>query len=102
MNEFQPCTYIMASGRRGHIYVGVTSNLIQRAYQHRHKLIDGFSKQKNTLLLVRYEIFGTMEQAIAREEQLKNWHRDWKIHLVEGDNTDWTDLAPHLGLGPLC
>lgn len=101
MSEFQPCTYIMASGRRGYIYVGVTSNLVQRVHQHRAKLIDGFSEQRNTLRLVRYEFFGTMELAIAREKQLKNWRRDWKIELVEGDNLDWIDLAPGLGLGPL-
>ncbi|MEE9433962.1 MAG: GIY-YIG nuclease family protein [Sphingorhabdus sp.] len=94
----QPCVYILASGRRGYIYIGVTSNLAQRIYQHKQGLVDGFSKQRNTKLLVRYELFGAMEFAIAREKQLKNWHRDWKINLIESQNPDWEDLAIALGL----
>ena len=101
MSRFQPCTYIMASGRRGYIYIGVTSNLLQRVQQHRDRLIDGYSKNRNTVHLVRFELFGAMEQAIGREKQLKNWHRDWKFNLVESDNPDWLDLAAGLGLGPL-
>jgi len=58
MSEFQPCTYIMASGRRGYIYIGVTSNLLQRMQQHRDRLIDGYSKNRNTVHLVRFELFG--------------------------------------------
>ncbi|MEY4889323.1 MAG: hypothetical protein RIQ75_453 [Pseudomonadota bacterium] len=101
MSRFQPCTYIMASGRRGCIYIGVTSNLLQRVQQHRDRLIDGYSKNRNTVHLVRFELFGAMEQVIGREKQLKNWHRDWKFNLVESDNPDWLDLAAGLGLGPL-
>ena len=101
MSQFQPCTYIMASGRRGYIYIGVTSNLLQRVQQHRDRLIDGYSKNRNTVHRVRFELFGAMEQAIGREKQLKNWHRDWKFNLVESDNPDWLDLAAGLGLGPL-
>jgi len=101
MSRFQPCTYIMASGRRGYIYIGVTSNLLQRVQQHRDRLIDGYSKNRNTVHHVRFELFGAMEQAIGREKQLKNWHRDWKFNLVESDNPDWLDLAAGLGLGPL-
>ena len=94
----QPCVYILASGRRGYIYIGVTSNLPQRIYQHKQGLVGGFSKQRNTKLLVWYELFGSMEFAIAREKQLKNWHRDWKINLIESQNPDWEDLAIALGL----
>ena len=94
----QPCVYILASGRRGYIYIGVTSNLAQRIYQHKQRLVDGFSKQRNTKLLVWYELFGSMGFAIAREKQLKNWHRDWKINLIESQNPDWEDLAIALGL----
>ena len=94
----KPCVYILASGRRGYIYIGVTSNLAQRIYQHKQGLVDGFSKQRNTKLLVWYELFGAMEFAIAREKQLKNWHRDWKINLIESQNPDWEDLAIALGL----
>lgn len=101
MSDFQPCTYVMASGRRGYMYVGVTSNFLQRVHQHRSKAIPGYSSDRNTVLLVRFELFGTMEQAICREKQLKNWRRDWKINLVEGENPDRVDLAPGLGLGLL-
>ena len=101
MSQFQPCIYIMASGRRGYVYIGVTSHLLQRVAQHRDRSIDGYSKDRNTVCLVRYELFGTIEQAIGREKQLKNWHRDWKFNLVESENPDWVDLAPDLGLGLL-
>ncbi len=96
--EKQPCIYIMASKKHGYIYIGVTSNLPQRVHQHRHGLIAGYSRNKGTKKLVRFELFGSMEIAIAREKQLKNWHRDWKINLIEGDNPDWIDLANGLGL----
>ena len=98
MRDFQPCVYIMASGKRGYIYVGVTSDLAKRTYQHKSKLIEGFSKQRNTNRLAHFEQFGTMELAIASEKQLKNWHREWKFHLIESDNPEWLDLAPGLGL----
>jgi putative endonuclease len=98
MRDFQPCVYILASGKRGYIYVGVTSDLVKRFSQHRLRLIDGFSKQRNTNRLVRFELFGTMELAIAREKQLKNWHRDWKFNLIESDNPEWRDLAVEMGL----
>jgi putative endonuclease len=88
----------MASGKRGYVYVGVTSNLAKRIYEHKHRLIEGYAKRRNTNRLVRYEQFSTMELAIAREKQLKNWHRDWKLNLVESENPDWSDLAPGLGL----
>ena len=98
MRDFQPCVYILASGKRGYISVGVTSDLAKRFSQHRLRLIDGFSKQRNTNRLVRFELFGTMELAIAREKQLKNWHRDWKFNLIESDNPEWRDLAVEMGL----
>jgi putative endonuclease len=98
MQNFQPCVYILASGKRGYIYIGVTSDLAKRFSQHRLRMIDGFSKQWNTNRLVQFELFGTIELAILREKQLKNWHRDWKVNLIESDNPDWVDLAPELGL----
>jgi putative endonuclease len=97
MRDFQPCVYILASGKRGYIYIGVTSDLPKRFYQHRDRLIEGFSKRRNTNRLVRFEVFGTMELAIMREKQLKNWHRDWKFNLIESENPDWLDLSPGLG-----
>lgn len=96
MTEFQPCVYILASGRRGYIYIGVTSDLAKRFSQHKLRLIEGYSKRRNTNLLVRFELFGTMELAILREKQLKNWHRDWKFNLIESENSDWRDLAVEL------
>ena len=98
MQNFQPCVYILASGKRGYMYIGVTSDLAQRFSQHRLRMIEGYSKQRNTNRLVRFELFGTMELAILREKQLKNWHRDWKVNLIESDSPDWLDLAPELGL----
>ena len=98
MKNFQPCVYILASEKRGYMYIGVTSDLAQRFSQHRLRMIEGYSKQRNTDRLVRFELFGTMELAILREKQLKNWHRDWKVNLVESDKPDWIDLAPELGL----
>lgn len=98
MRDFQPCVYILASGKRGYMYIGVTSDLAQRFYQHKNRLIDGYSKRRNTNRLVRFELLGTMELAITREKQLKNWHRDWKFNLIESENPDWLDLAPDLGL----
>jgi putative endonuclease len=98
MRDFQPCVYVMASGIRGYVYVGVTSNLAKRVYEHKHRIIEGYSKRRNTNRLVRYEHFETMELAIGREKQLENWHRNWKLNLVESDNPGWSDLAPKLGL----
>ncbi len=99
--EKQPCVYILTSGRYGTLYVGVTSDLIARLYQHRTGSIPGFTSRYGVHSLVRYELFGDMESAILREKQLKRWHRQWKINLIEGDNPQWIDLAPELGLPPL-
>ena len=98
MRDFQPCVYILASSRRGYVYIGVTSDLPKRFSQHRLRMVEGFSKRRNTNMLVRFELFGTMELAILREKQLKNWHREWKFNLTESDNPEWMDLAPGLGL----
>lgn len=98
MRTFQPCVYILGSGQRGYVYIGVTSDLSKRFSQHRLRLINGFSKTRNTNRLVRFEVFGQMELAILREKQLKNRHRDWKFNLIESDNPDWLDLAPDLEL----
>jgi putative endonuclease len=97
----QPCTYILASQYYGTLYIGVTSNLLARMYQHRTAMTRGFSSRYAVYRLVRYEFFADMPSAIAREKQLKNWHRPWKINLIEGDNPHWADLAVGLGLEPL-
>ena len=97
----QPCTYILASRYYGTLYIGVTSNLLARMYQHRTAMTRGFTSRYAVYRLVRYEFFADMPSAIAREKQLKNWHRPWKINLIEGDNPHWADLAVGLGLEPL-
>jgi putative endonuclease len=99
--ERNPCVYILASGRCGTLYIGVTSNLLQRLHQHRSGEVPGFTTRHAVYRLVRFEMFEDMERAIAREKQLKNWHRDWKLNLIEQDNADWHDLALDLGFAPL-
>ena len=88
----QPATYILASGRNGTLYVGVTSDLIARAWQHREHIVKGFTSKYNVTQLVWYELHGTMEGAITREKRLKKWNRDWKIRLIEERNPYWNDL----------
>ena len=87
-----PCVYIMANRKNGVLYVGVTSNLIQRVWQHKNKLFEGFTKRYNVENLVYYEIHQNMEYAITREKQMKKWNRKWKIELIENENKEWSDL----------
>jgi putative endonuclease len=96
-----PCVYLLANGHYGAIYIGVTSDLIGRLWQHRNGVFPGFTKRYKVHRLVHYEVFGEMEPAILREKQLKNWHRQWKINLVNAENPEWVDLAVALGLPPL-
>jgi putative endonuclease len=93
---FQPAVYIMASKRNGTLYVGVTSNLIQRAYQHRESLVDGFTKRHGCKLLVWFELHSTMDYAILREKQLKGGSRKKKLALIEAENSRWRDLFDEL------
>ena len=88
----QPCVYLLASQRNGTLYVGVTSNLVQRVWQHQEGLAEGFTKKYGVKLLVWYEQHETMESAIAREKAIKEWQRAWKIELIEKTNPDWSDL----------
>jgi putative endonuclease len=97
----QPCVYILASQRSGTLYIGVTSDLIARLYQHRTGQVKGFTARYHVHRLVRFEQFETMHEAISREKQLKRWHRQWKINLIESENPEWADLAPALGLPAL-
>ena len=90
--HFQPAVYIMANRRNGTVYVGVTSNLPQRAYQHREGTIDGFSKRYGCKLLVWFELHATMEHAILREKQIKGGSRARKLALIESANPRWQDL----------
>ncbi len=88
--------YIMASRRNGTLYIGVTSNLPKRAYEHREALISGFTKRYGCKLLVWYAAFDTIEAARARELQMKEWRRAWKLEAIEKLNPDWADLASTL------
>jgi len=100
-DELLPCVYILASKPYGTIYIGVTSDLVARLWQHRNDALPGFTAQYAVHLLVHYELFGEMEPAILREKQLKRWHRQWKINLINESNPQWADLAVGLGLPPL-
>ena len=92
-----PCVYILASRRNGTLYVGVTSNLPGRVWQHRNEVVDGFSKRYGVHTLVWYEPHETMESAILREKQLKAGSRARKLGLIEAMNPDWQDLYDGLG-----
>ena len=88
----QPAVYILTSKKNGTLYIGVTSNLIQRIWQHRNNLTPGFTQKYQVHRLVYFEIHEDMAQAILREKRLKNWNRTWKLRLIEESNPDWIDL----------
>ena len=87
-----PCVYILASKPRGTLYIGVTSNLVQRVWQHKNDLVAGFTKRYRVHRLVWYEAHDSMEGAIIREKMLKKWNRAWKIEMIEKGNPTWKDL----------
>jgi putative endonuclease len=84
--------YMLANHRNGTLYAGVTSNIVQRAWQHREGVVNGFSKERETKLLVWYEQHETAYSAITREKQIKKWNRAWKIEMIEAGNPYWRDL----------
>ena len=88
----QPAVYILASGRNGTVYVGVTSDLVGRTWQHKAHVVDGFAKQYGVIILVWYELHDTMDAAITREKRIEAWKREWKIRLIEETNPYWNDL----------
>ncbi len=88
--------YMMANRKNGAIYLGVTSNLIKRAYEHRESLIAGFTNRYGCRLLVWFEAFDDLQEARQREVQMKEWKRAWKIKRIEEDNLEWNDLYPTL------
>jgi putative endonuclease len=90
---FQPTVHVLASGRNGTLYVGVTSNLVQRIGQHRAGMIAGFTATHGVHQLVWYEPHTDMTAAIAHEKQLTKWNRAWKLRLIEEQNPQWTDLG---------
>jgi putative endonuclease len=85
--------YMLASQKHGTLYIGVTNDLIRRTYQHKSKTVRGFTKRYDVHKLVYFEIFDDPLSAIAREKQLKKWHREWKIQLIEEKNPEWVDLS---------
>ena len=99
--ERDPAVYMMASGFHGTLYVGVTSNLLQRVYQHRRGAFGGFTAEYGCKRLVWFEMHGSMEEAIAREKRLKRWRRAWKYDLIAAENPTWQDLAEEFGFEPL-
>ena len=89
--------YILASRRNGTLYVGVTSDLVRRVWEHKHDMVEGFTKKYSVHRLVYFEEYGDIRNAITREKQLKKWNRAWKLRLIEADNPDWRDLAVDFG-----
>jgi len=85
--------YILASKRRGTLYIGVTNDLIRRMYEHKNGLVEGFTKKYKVHNLVYYQQCEDVESVIQREKQLKAWHREWKIRLIEETNPAWKDLT---------
>jgi putative endonuclease len=88
--------YILASKRNGTLYAGMTSNLIKRVWQHKNKLIPGFTEKYSVTDLVYYEIHEDVLDAITREKQIKKWNRAWKMKLIEAENPGWCDLFESL------
>lgn len=88
--------YMIASKRNGTLYVGVTNNLARRVGEHREKQVPGFTKRYGVDILVWYEDFNDVNDAITREKQIKGWNRAWKLRLIEKNNSGWNDLAPGL------
>ena len=90
----QPAVYILASQKNGTLYIGVTGNLVQRIWQHKNDLVEGFTKRYGIHMLVYYELHSDINSAITREKQLEKWNREWKLGLIEQNNPQWHDLWP--------
>ena len=90
------CVYLLASARNGTLYVGVTSDLIGRVWQHKEGAVEGFTRKYDVKHLVWYEQHETAEGAIQREKQIKKWKREWKVQLLEEQNPYWNDLYPEI------
>ncbi|PPD21973.1 MAG: hypothetical protein CTY22_08125 [Methylomonas sp.] len=92
----QPVVYILASQRNGTLYIGVTSDLIKRIWEHKNNAVEGFTQKYNVHQLVYFEQHQEMLAAISREKQLKKWNRAWKLALIEKSNPEWRDLWPDI------
>ncbi len=93
MNK-QAAVYILANKRNGTLYIGVTSDLVKRIWEHKNKMLEGFTMRYGVHQLVWYELHESMESAILQEKRLKDWKRAWKLELIERSNPDWQDLYP--------
>ena len=98
MSDKRPCVYILASRRNGTLYVGVTTDLARRVWEHRSDAVAGFTKQYGVHLLVHAEFHDSVADAILQEKRIKRWRRAWKIALIERDNPQWRDLYDDLPL----
>jgi putative endonuclease len=96
MTDKQSYVYILASKKHGTLYIGVTSDIIKRVYEHKNNLAKGFTKQHAVHRLVYFEVYEDIKDAIHRETCLKRWKRDWKVRLIEEHNPDWHDLYDSL------
>lgn len=90
--------YMLVSKLNGTLYIGRTSNLVQRIWQHKNKMLEGFTRKYNVNKLVYYEVHPNAESAITREKQMKKWRRSWKIRLIKEKNPDWKDLYDDIRL----
>jgi putative endonuclease len=90
MNQYY--VYILASQRNGTLYVGMTNDLVRRCYEHKHDMVDGFTKKYQVHILVYFEMHNDVSEALKREKQLKKWNRSWKIRLIEEKNPEWMEL----------
>jgi len=99
LDERHYYVYILASRIGGTLYIGVTNNLVRRAFEHKSKLIESFTEKYDVVKLVYFEKFDDPENAIKREKRLKKWLRAWKISLIEKDNPNWNDLYPEIAAG---
>jgi putative endonuclease len=88
--------YILASGRRGTLYIGVTNDLVRRVYEHQNDVVPGFTRKYAVHRLVWFEIHDDIAEAILKEKRMKRWRREWKIELIERQNEDWHDLWPSI------
>ena len=96
MRDHAYFVYVLASGRNGTLYVGVTSDLVRRVQEHREGLVPGFTRKHAVKLLVYWELHHDINEAILREKRIKRWHRRWKLELIEGNNPQWRDLWSEL------
>ena len=94
MKQF--CVYLLASGKNGTLYCGVTSDLVKRVWEHKQSVVEGFTERYGVKKLVWFEVHETAESAITREKQIKKWNRAWKIELIESSNPEWKDLSESL------